>query len=424
MRRPRSAVPAVAGLLAAGTIAASGHGADAAERLDQLPYSVRESAGIRIVESASPAPGSRLGWRIGAGAKVSIGALVAAEEYQLYEVGDATRLADGRIVVANGGSNELLVFDADGNYLAGWAGQGEGPGEFRTLALVHPWAGDSLVAADSEQGRVSIFDLEGEHGRTTTLKGEPGGFFRSISTDPTQHRMMDVLPGNTMLTRDVGGAMTEGLWRWDHVYALVRANGSGTVSLGDFPGPEIYSESIFVEEERMVYVTPLRHPFGETTFTAAWGHLIAFGRNETYEIRAFASDGSLSRIVRREYTVGTPARAQMDAHFREQFADLADEDRNRRLEVAANVPMVETFPAYSGIEGDAPGYLWVRDFKLPGDESEKPAWTVFDPEGRALGFVETPPGLTIYEIGEDYILGKRTDEFDIEYVEVWELSRQ
>jgi len=349
---------------------------------------------------------------------------MADEDYQLYEVGDATRLTDGRIVVANGGSNQLLVFDDTGRYMSAWAGPGEGPGEFRSLALVESWTADSLIAADSEQGRASVFDLEGNHGRTTTLMGEPGGISRFMSTDPREHRMMGLLPDGMILTRDPGGAFTEGLWRWDHAYGLANADGSPAVSLGDYPGPEVYSESVEVPEERMIYITPLRHPFGKTTFTAVWDDLVAFGRNETYEIRAFASDGSLARIVRREHVIGSPTQAQLDAAVRAYLADLSDEERNRRLGVAANVPMVAAFPAYSGIEGDALGHLWVREFELPGDESENPVWTVFDPEGRALGFAETPPGLTIYEIGEDYILGKRNGELDIEYVEVWALSRR
>lgn len=420
----RPVLPTLAGVLVVGAITGCEEGADPANWPEQLVYGVRDSAGVTIVASASPAPGSRLAWRVGPQPRVSVGAPMADEDYQLYEVGDATRLADGRIVVANGGSNQVLVFDNAGRYLSAWAGPGEGPGEFRSLALVESWTADSLIAADSDQGRVSVFDLEGSHGRTTTLMGEPGGPFGSISPGLKEHRMMGLLPHGAILTRDPGGAFTEGLWRWDHVYGLANTDGTPVVSLGEYPGPEIYSESVEVPEERMIYITPLRHPFGKTTFTAVWGDLVALGRNETYEIKAFASDGSLARIVRREHVIGSPTQTQLDAAVRAYLADLSDEDRNRRLGVAANVPMVETFPAYSGIEGDASGHLWVREFEFPGDESENPVWTVFDPEGRALGFVEMPPGLTIYEIGADYILGKRTDELDIEYVELWELSRQ
>ncbi|MYA40893.1 MAG: 6-bladed beta-propeller [Gemmatimonadetes bacterium] len=170
----RPVLPTLAGVLVVGAIAGCEEGPDPANWPEQLAYGVRDSAGVTIVASASPATGSRLEWRVGPEPRVSVGAPTTDEDYQLYEVGDASRLADGRIVVANGGSNQVLVFDHAGNYLAAWAGQGEGPGEFRSLGLVESWTADSLIAADSEQGRVSIFDLEGNHGRTTTLMGEPG----------------------------------------------------------------------------------------------------------------------------------------------------------------------------------------------------------------------------------------------------------
>ena len=81
-----------------------------------------------------------------------------------------------------------------------------------------------------------------------------------------------------------------------------------------------------------------------------------------------------------------------------------------------------SFPAFSAIEVDRLGNLWVREYNLPGEE-DRALWTVFDPEGVALGFVETPLELVIYEIGADYILGKTMDELGVEYVQLWGLDR-
>ena len=81
----------------------------------QLQYEVRDSADIRIVENRRPEVDSRLGWTVAAEPDVTIGTRDGSGAFQLYRVRDATRLADGRIVVANGGSNELLVFSADGD---------------------------------------------------------------------------------------------------------------------------------------------------------------------------------------------------------------------------------------------------------------------------------------------------------------------
>ncbi len=397
---------------------------DPADWPDELAYGARDSAGITIVESRRPATDSRLGWRVSDRPILAIGEEEAEDGPRLYQVQAATRLPNGNVVVANGGSNELLVFDETGAFVAAWAGQGEGPGEFTELSGLGRLAGDSLIATDAMQGRVSVFDSEGNHGRTTALEGDPGPLMRMLARGPVPYVMIGVLPNGTLFTKSTDGYQTSGFWRWTNGYALVEADGSGRISLGEYPGPETYSDSYTNEAERMVYVLPLRHPFGKTTAYTVWGDLVAFGRNETYEIRAFATDGSLARIVRRQYASGSPTQEQQDRHFRERLANRPEEERASRLEVAANVPMVETFPAYSDIKGDALGNLWAAEFKLPDEDRDFTLWTVFDPQGHALGFAETPPGLTVQEIGADYILGKRTGDLDIESVEVWGLSRQ
>lgn len=100
------------------------------DALSVAQYQVRDSAGIRIIENARPPEGSRLGWRIGAEPSVTIGSVEADDDFQLHRVDDALKLADGRLVVANGGSHQLLVFDEAGDYLAAWGQEGEGPGDF------------------------------------------------------------------------------------------------------------------------------------------------------------------------------------------------------------------------------------------------------------------------------------------------------
>ena len=87
------------------------------------------------------------------------------------------------------------------------------------------------------------------------------------------------------------------------------------------------------------------------------------------------------------------------------------------------VPLPETYPAYAAAMSDLADHLWVREFSLPGEEPGNPVWTVFDPDGQVLGYVETPAGLQIFEIGEDYILGHATDDLGVEYVQVWSLER-
>ena len=85
------------------------------------------------------------------------------------------------------------------------------------------------------------------------------------------------------------------------------------------------------------------------------------------------------------------------------------------------MPLVESYPAFMGIMSDLAGHLWVREYL--GSAEGGLVWTVFDPEGRVQGLMETPPGLRVFEIGADYILGIVYDDLGVEYVQLWPLSR-
>ena len=133
------------------------------------PAAIRDSAGVRIVENERSAETSRLGWRVGPEPSVSIGALEGEEPYLLHWA-TARMLPDGRIAVANGGSDEVRVFDPSGRHVATWGGQGEGPGEFSGLTQVARWPGDSLVAWYSHGRSMSVFDASGNFGRSFSLQ--------------------------------------------------------------------------------------------------------------------------------------------------------------------------------------------------------------------------------------------------------------
>ena len=272
---------AIASLIAGVLLAQCGDQQSGNTPVTEVPqYGVRDSAGIRIAENPRPAPDSRLGWTVSAEPTVSIGTPEGESDFQLYRVSDATRLADGRIAVANGGSLELLLFDAQGNHLDSWGGRGEGPGEFAALNRVRPWAGDSLIAADPERGRVSILDMDGNHGRTALVHGpgdgeglvatvadagQPPGTIGAITPDD----LIGVLPDGILFTGGSDNIARVGLGRPDHAYALRTIDGETRVSLGKHPGPLTYTENY--EADGGFMFIPLRHPFGHTTHTAVWG---------------------------------------------------------------------------------------------------------------------------------------------------------
>ncbi len=81
----------------------------------------------------------------------------------------------------------------------------------------------------------------------------------------------------------------------------------------------------------------------------------------------------------------------------------------------------EIMPAYSGLMADPLGYLWVSEYRGPQDDTR--VYTVFDAEGKLFGRLRMPDRFQVTEIGSDYVLGRYTDDLDVEYLRLYRLSR-
>lgn len=392
-----------------------------------LQIGISDSAGIRIIENPRPPEGSRLEWRIGPEPVVSIGEMEGDEPYLLHEVSSFFRMPDGRIVVANRGTEEVRVFDPFGTHLATLGGKGEGPGEFWTLGEVEPWPGDSILAWDFRDFGISIFDAGGNYGRT---------FFLQSGAD---HPRDGPTPGATRADGTIFSV--DELWYGVHGIdpaSPVTAD-SARVEIWDGEGERLGDLGYLLDEE----ISLIRGSRGHREYvpdvysgefaTTPWGDLVVAGPNKPYEIRAFRTDGTLARIVRLEHEPRAPTEADRQIYLERMagggvieprtglpLPEAVVQDRRQFFEL---VPLAEHLPAFSAILTDETGYLWVREYDAPHDERPAPLWTVFDPDGRVLGFVETPVGLEIQQIGEDYILGLIEDEFGVEFVQVWPLER-
>ncbi|MEM7414210.1 MAG: hypothetical protein AAF389_01865 [Gemmatimonadota bacterium] len=97
---------------------------------------------------------------------IEVGQFEGPEEYVFAAIESVRPRPDGSIVVADGGANRVHIYEADGTFRAGFGSEGEGPGEFRNLGAAYPHTGDSILAAERFEDRLTVFSATGDPGRT------------------------------------------------------------------------------------------------------------------------------------------------------------------------------------------------------------------------------------------------------------------
>ena len=163
--------------------------------------------------------------------------------------------------------------------------------------------------------------------------------------------------------------------------------------------------------------------FGRYSSADVRGGLLYMTDGGMYEVRAYAPDRGLARILR----VLREPRAVGDALLEDYYDPLLEyaatpEERRRSEELRAAWPHAETLPWISGIVVDESGGVWVREYQHRFDPSPE-RWAVFDLDGTWLGRVQMPVGFTPSWIDADRVLGVSRGELGMEFVRVYALHR-
>ena len=299
---------------------------------------------------------------------------------------------DGAVFVADRLNREVRVFAEDGTHVRTFGREGEGPGEFATLASLH-WTGSKLLALDFRNGRVGELSAEGEWlGQRAEFGGLSGGQgrlrFYPVATDRAYvltyapERSAMVFAGHD----DAGPAA-------DTIPALDPPEGSGircasATAIRSYPIP--FAPSI------------VQHP--------GPGGVLHSALTTDYAIAATRGADTL-RVVRREL----PAEPVTDAEWEagnEPYRNFIDENPSadcepRRPEKPAVKPFVEALFVAPG------GRLWVEVARDAGNR-----WEVFDVDGALVGGLPVLDRTVALAFGPERIATVRRDSLGIDRVEV------
>jgi len=380
-------------------------------RPDQTGPTVRDSAGVTIVENASPQWADGEGWTLSQEPILDLGVMDGDLEYQFFEIAGAVRMPDGRLAVANSGSGEIRFYDANGRFLRASGGKESGPGEFEVLFFLRKTTGDSLIAYDWQNRRISVLTPQGDFTRSFefTILTTAGGF-------PV---VMEPFPdGDLLLATDMfatSGEAVSGAKRDSAIYYIISPEGETVETLGAYPGGESYETT---DGENWVGGGLV---FGKFGYAAVSGDGFFYGSSDRFEIECREKEGELIRILRLDQENLPVTQTDIDRYISDRMARARPERRPIYETMFEHMPFPDLMPAHGEFIADADRNLWVEEYRRPGND--QPRWKVFDPEGVYLGVVQTPPRFQIFELGSDYLLGRWRDDLDVEHVQLYQLLK-
>ena len=316
-------------------------------------------------------------------------------EDPLYQVVGAVLVGE-TLIFAQASSMTLRFYDRHtGELLREVGGPGEGPGEYQRLRSLRR-AGDRLYTYDLQAYRMTVLDLSGTLERTVEI--EPWGVYNVP-------QLTGVFPDGSLL-------VAARVWDWANtakspmirrdVMVLGRydANGVFMDSLGTYLGGEYYVEPYGNGGERM----RTGIPFVRRSRPGMVGDGYYILDNKDPMISVFDTAGTLLREVGPD---PPPEPVRITDEDRDGFSDLDDIDSD---------DLPRFYPFYSGSTAVG-GALWVRhhgDLERDGLRE----WSVYSHDGDLVGRVRSAEALRILAVDGEVTVVVRTDEMDVETVEL------
>lgn len=328
---------------------------------------------------------------------VEIGSAAGDQPYLFHNVVGATKLSDGRIVVADGGSREIRFFNEDGQHLQTIGRKGEGPGEFQDLSILTRCPGDSLLAYDVLADRVTTFTSSGELVRHQPV-GEYGSILGLKQAQCGPHHRVE-------LYRRIGAA-SQGIGAYTVPNAVRVTDHFDTVTLAtDIAGDDRYRFG----------ATDAPRPLGSYTHIALSGDLLFFGNGDSnrIEMRALSEPGAAKRsLISWSGHSRIVTKQIISEYVQEQTRNIESSSRAARYaRDLYSVDYPDSLPSYDRLIA-APGGVWVRNFLLPLHDAAD--WAFVDCTGRITRSLSLPRHVIPLEIGNTYVLLVLTDEIGVE----------
>ncbi len=390
----------LAAVLLATATGACSHGANGG---GGQTWTLRDSAGVRLVHSRAPASSAGC-ITVASTPAATIGAstVTADPAPLLFQVRGGTVLDGGAIVLLNAGTHQLLRYSAGGVFERAMGGRGQGPGEFMAPDWMGRSAGDTLMVWDQQLHRLTTYTADGAVVATQVLQLSDGAEGSRTITGQFGDGSFLLSPGGLVFLPNTG----DGVTRFPTHYSRLSPSENRTMELA-----RGLSMEFVVDSERGMYSLP----FGRSGMAVSGDSVVMVADNGAPRVHIYDLSARLRQIVSwhaEEVPVLEADRAAYAAYVAEMSPRLAVDERT---------PFPVLHPYFSAIHIDALGWLWVETSAVPWENVL--SWLVFDRQGVLQCEVSGPRRMRVLEIGKSHLLAVARNDMDEEIVLFYPLDR-
>lgn len=351
--------------------------------------SVRDSAGVRIVENLAPDDAPIL--QVVAEPVLSVGDVSGDTLYELSSISGATLLNNGGIAISMSRPGLVRLYDDRGAFLRTVGRRGDGPGEYSRPFAVRQLRADTLLIVNDGLHLILVRDngefLEERSGTLAFL-----GYLddrvalaksRTTRTDADLGLVTDV----SLFLVDKDGDKLAPVGPPRLKAMLVNASGGMTPHFGLDPVADARGSSIVVADS-----------------TAA-------------RIVLYDSKGNTRMIVRTSIDPEI-----VDDELRRKVRDFmlaqsAPEYRSQVEAMLAQMPFADVVPPFDLLKLGVTGEIWARRFLQPWEVSQ--SWLRFSSDGTLLNRLSLTSQQVLHEAGPDWLLIESRNLDDVPSVGLW-----
>ena len=392
------------------------------------PATVRDSAGITIVENHPVEPHDLPAWLVDTVPAFTIGVLDGEPAYEFGSIKNVTQLTNGMIVVLEGrgeAAYEFRFFDSTGKHVATHGRSGMGPGEFRWVNFFGGVGGDTIVAVDFPARRISWLSASAGYLRSSMVD-EPR--FKQLLGEDVSNVAEGMVPlGDSLFAtqahrrRENAASHFGGRYTQYDIVDLA-AGAAMRIAQYDEGGAEARLE---LSTGPSFMSTEIETPIGVHVVDRSRRQLCAATTRVTQLV--CADSKGTRRIVRWQHTP-----VEFTADDRREIEDRIRAATYYGPGDADKIIAAFVWPTHynpiRALQIDADGNIWVLEYARDSAGARQLRFRIFNPDGEqiafATGFHISPYGLNnAVDIGSARVLRRITNADGVEQIAAFPIRK-